>query len=205
MVNGLTGQPIQHGDNFFTSDVTNHLFEPIGQPFGMDLIALNIQRGRDHGLPSYNRFREVCGLRPVTSFEDLASIMSEKSARVMRRVYRSVDDIDLFIGGVSEHLIKGGVVGPTFACIIAEQFRRLKNGDRFWFENGGLEASFTEDQLREIRKSSLARILCDNSDVQSMQPLALVQTFDWNPKIECKSNEIPRIDLGYWKNEPVWS
>ncbi|XP_054159947.1 chorion peroxidase-like [Oppia nitens] len=205
MINGLTGQPIQHGDNFFTSEVTNHLFEPIGQPFGMDLISLNIQRGRDHGLPSYNRFRQVCGLRAIRNFGDLSSVMNQNAVQAINQVYRHVDDIDLFIGGVSENPINGGLVGPTFACIIAEQFRRLKMGDRFWFENGGLESSFNEIQLREIKKSSLSRILCDNSDIRFMQPLALVQTFDWNPKLECRGNDIPTVDLTFWRNEPVWT
>lgn len=143
------------------------------------LITLLITEGRDHGLPPYNKFREVCGLKPIKDFQDLSTIMNPSVAQAMSRVYRSVEDIDLFIGGVSENHISGGLVGPTFACIIAEQFRRLKTGDRFWFENGGLESSFTEEQLKEIRKSSLSRVLCDNSDVQFMQPLAMVQTFDW--------------------------
>lgn len=143
-------------------------------------MALNVQRGRDHGIPGYNAWREVCGLNRINSFEDLANVMNPAAAQAMSRLYRSVDDIDLFIAGVSENHIRGALVGPTFACIIAEQFRRAKIGDRFWFENGGQESSFTEEQLREIRKSSFARILCDNSDnIQSMQPLAMVQNYNW--------------------------
>lgn len=115
----------------------------------------------------------------MSGFRDLESVMNPSVAQAMSRVYRNVEDIDLFIGGVSERHIKGALVGPTFACIIAEQFRRLKNGDRFWFENKGLESSFTDDQLTEIRKSSLARVLCDNSNVQLMQPLAMVQIYQW--------------------------
>ncbi len=115
----------------------------------------------------------------MSGFRDLESVMIPSVAQAMSRVYRDVEDIDLFIGGVSEWHVKGALVGPTFACIIAEQFRRLKKGDRFWFENSGLESSFTDDQLREIRKSSLARVLCDNSNVRLMQPLAMVQIYQW--------------------------
>ena len=66
---GLATQPRQKFDNIFTEQVTNHLFQPKNHSFGMDLVALNLQRGRDHGLPGYNAFRELCGLKRVTDFD----------------------------------------------------------------------------------------------------------------------------------------
>lgn len=92
-------------------------------------MALNIQRGRDHGLPGYVKYREICGLSRVNSFDDLKRIFSNgQVADVMAQLYRHVEDIDLFIAGSSEKVLPGAVVGPTFACIIGEQFRRFKEG-----------------------------------------------------------------------------
>ena len=54
-----------------------------------------------------------------------------------------MDDIDLFPAGVAERSVEGGLLGPTFACIIGTQFRNLRKGDRFWYENAGNQA-FTE-------------------------------------------------------------
>jgi hypothetical protein len=67
-----------------------------------------------------------------------------------------------FTGGMAEKPVRGGIVGPTFACILGQQFLNLKKGDRFWYENGGHPGSFRPDQLQEIRRTSLARVICDN-------------------------------------------
>ena len=68
---GHSEDHMQPSDRFFVEDVTGHLFdEQEGDGKGFDLVALNIQRGRDHGLPSYNKFRERVGLEKVSSFSD---------------------------------------------------------------------------------------------------------------------------------------
>ena len=81
----------------------------------------------------------------------------------------------MYIGGLSETPVTGAVVGPTFGCILAKQFEALKKGDRFYYENGPSKTSFTLGQLDEIRKMSLSKIICDNSDIQFIQPNAFLQ------------------------------
>ena len=50
-------------------------------------------------------------------------------------VFRSTEDIDLYVGGIAERPVPGGNVGRTFGCIIGYQFRDLRKGDKYWFEN----------------------------------------------------------------------
>ncbi len=56
--------------------IVNSLFD--GEPMGFDLVALNIQRGRDHGVPGYVQYREICQVGSASSFEDLSVNMSPK-------------------------------------------------------------------------------------------------------------------------------
>ena len=58
-----------------------------------------------------------------------------------------MDDIDIYVGGLSENSINGAIVGPTFSCIMALQFRDLKKGDRFYYENGPSATSFTPGEI----------------------------------------------------------
>ncbi|CAG5118421.1 unnamed protein product, partial [Candidula unifasciata] len=62
----------QKVDRNIVDELTLHLFEPnsTSPGKGLDLASLNIQRGRDHGLPSYTKWRNFCGLRPVYGFND---------------------------------------------------------------------------------------------------------------------------------------
>ncbi|GFY77035.1 peroxidase mlt-7, partial [Trichonephila inaurata madagascariensis] len=116
-------------------------------------------------------------------------------------IHRNVHDIDFFSGGLAETPLNGAVIGPTFACLLGRQFHYLRRGDRFWFENDIPPSSFTKEQLTEIRKSTLARILCDNADsADFMQPSAMYVTDPFlNAYQTCSSADIPSMDLTKWK------
>lgn len=205
LLRGLSIQASEKFDRHFSEELTNHLFGG-RSPFGMDLVALNIQRGRDHGLPSYNQWRKICQLPFANDFSDLVDVMDPSVVSQLQTLYNDVNDIDIFIGGIAETPTAGSLLGHTFLCIVGDQFARLRLGDRFFYENGGLEASFSEAQLDQIRQTSLARVMCDNSDdLEMMQPLAFVQAHLANKRALCRvGNLIPQISLEPWQNEPVW-
>ena len=71
IIKGLTIQASESYDNNFSDDVTDNLFDD--GDFGLDLIAINMQRGRDHGIPGYVEYRSVCGLGRAESFDDLST------------------------------------------------------------------------------------------------------------------------------------
>ena len=144
---GLATQPRQKFDNIFSEQLTNHLFQGRNRSFGMDLVALNIQRGRDHGLPGYTAFREKCGLGRVTQFDYLKDYIPAKIVDRLKLIYDSVEDIDLFVGGISESAAPGALLGPTFQCLIGDQFKRLQHGDRFYYDSSSNPGRFTEAQL----------------------------------------------------------
>lgn len=113
-------------------------------------------------------------------------------------MFRSVDDIDLYTGALSEIPLEESILGPTLTCLILDQFVRLKYGDRFWYENPHTIQTFSEQQLREIRKTSLAGIICDNTDhIDNINPFVMERQRKGNEQISCK--EIPKPNFEYWK------
>ncbi|KAF2896233.1 hypothetical protein ILUMI_09939 [Ignelater luminosus] len=198
---GLCDQPTQRRDEFISKELTNHLFQTSGFSFGMDLAAINIQRGRDHGLPSYTAWREPCGLIPLRNWTDFNRIMSSETVQRFKSLYEHFDDIDLFSGGLAERPVRGGIVGPTFACIIAQQFSNLRRGDRFWYENGNFESSFTPAQLQQIRKITFAHVLCKTTnEIETIQPFVFLSAdASRNVRVPCDDPIIDNFDLSFWK------
>ncbi|KAH8417137.1 hypothetical protein KR222_004376, partial [Zaprionus bogoriensis] len=199
LLRGMASQRALKRDEFITPELTNHLFQTPGFPFGLDLAAINIQRGRDHGLPPYTSWRVPCGLSPIQSWDDFANVVGPESAKRIGHAYRSVHDIDLFVGGIAERPVVGGLVGPTFACIIAQQFSNSRRGDRFWYENGGFESSFTPAQLHSLRRVSLAQVLCRAVGGGTFQPHIFIPAeFTDNERQTCGSGILRSIDLSPW-------
>jgi peroxidase len=142
--------------------------------FGLDLVAINMWRGRDHGLPGYNTYRQVCGLSPMTNFQDLLEVMDRSVVDRLASVYRSVNDIDLYIGGLVERHLPGSMLGPVFSCIISDQFARSKEGDRFFYEHGGHQNSFSSG-------TCLKTFLFSSEFVFNFHPLRVCSSVARNP------------------------
>jgi len=157
LLRGLAYQLHQDVDVFIVDEVRNFLFGPPGAG-GFDLAALNIQRGRDHGLPGYNVARVKYGLDPVTSFEDISSD-PEVVAR-LKAAYDDVDQIDIWVGGLAEDHHHKALVGSLFYRMIVEQFEALRDGDRFFYRN-----TLSRREIRQVKRTKLAHIIRRNTTI----------------------------------------
>ena len=155
---GLATQRAQELDNQLVDAVRNFLFGPPGAG-GFDLASLNIQRGRDHGLPSYNQLRADLGLRKVQSFAEISSNPAVQAK--LDAVYTSVYDVDAWVGGLAEDHVPGAMVGETFFTVLRDQFERLRDGDRFWHES-----YLPPDLLRLVRGQTLAQVIRRNTGIR---------------------------------------
>jgi hypothetical protein len=158
-------------DLMAVSSIRNLLFGNFGAG-GQDLMALDVQRGRDHGLPDYNTMRVAMGLPAVTSFTQITSNVQVQ--RELAAAYPGgVNTIDAFEGGLAEDHVAGSDVGPLFQAIMANQFQRLRDGDRFFY----LNESFNPSELSLIQQSnSLTKVIEANTNITNLQPDAMVFT-----------------------------
>ena len=195
---GLLGNVSETINRGMAEGLTKHLFQQPGSEHGFDLAALNIQRGRDHGLPGYGAWRRECGnMLDAVFFEDTAyEIKSAKARNVLDELYNVVEHSDLWVAGLAEDHLPGAMVGPTFHCILKRQFTRSRDGDRFWYERPEV---FSVEQLAEIKKISLSRVICNNLyTVVSIQPDAFLPATGDNQRIECEFG-LPAMNMSKWK------
>jgi len=177
----------QHVDNTIVGPLRNFLFGPPGSG-GFDLASLNIQRGRDHGLPSYNRVRGDFGLKAVRNFGQITS--NAALASRLQQLYGSVDNVDAWVGLLAEDHVRGGSLGPTATAILIDQFTRLRDGDRFWYQNG----QFSTADLAMLERTKLRDVLQRNSGAAGLQPnvfVVCVADFNHSGAVD----ELDRLDF----------
>ncbi len=157
ILRGMSVQVCQDFDVFVVDEVRNFLFGLPGSG-GFDLASLNIQRGRDHGLPDYNSLRVAMGLTPAQSMADISSnpvIVDRLSA-----AYASPDQIDPWVGGLAEDALDGALVGELVKAVLADQFERLRDGDRFWYTR-----ILTAAQRERVQSTRLADVIRRNTSI----------------------------------------
>ncbi|CAB4007294.1 peroxidasin homolog, partial [Paramuricea clavata] len=179
---GMLGNVSQEMDNEMAIGLTDNLFErPNIDRIGLNLAALNMQRGREHGLPFYSAFLAECqrrfpGLYPVDVsdvFESIKSVYNNKP-----------QNTDLFPAGIGElptnrefgrprrrfqddGILPDPILGPTFTCLLIDQFERARDGDRFFYpENSQIPMNLSP--WRETVTSCVQRpcrfngVFCEN-------------------------------------------
>jgi peroxidase len=148
------------------NEVRDELFNEVvpGVGYGQDLLALDIQRGRVNGIGSYNEVREALGLPAVTSFSQITSNVTVQ--KELQEAYGNVNNIDAIEGGLAEDPVPGSDVGPLFQAIMANQFTRLRDGDRFFYLN---ETFTPAEQALLNQGNTLAKVIELNTGVTNLQ------------------------------------
>ena len=160
---GMGIQIQQSMDAKVVDDVRNFLFGPPGAG-GLDLAAININRGRERGIPHFNKVREAFGLQTYRTFEQI--IANEEVAGTLDEMYGSVNDIDAWVGMLAEQHMEGALFGETVMTIMHHQFGALRDGDRFYYES---DPSLTEEEKDFIKHTKFSEIIMRNTGIELMQ------------------------------------
>ena len=146
---GMSSQATEREDTIITPDLRGKVFGPLDFT-RRDLMAINMQRARDHGLPDFNTARRAYGLDAIASFEDLNPLYGideivTRNIEDLRDVYNNdINRCDIWACGLAETIPSDTpdpelrrIAGPgeLFSEVLFDQFMRIRHGDRFWWEN----------------------------------------------------------------------
>ena len=122
------------------------------------MATLNIQRGRDHGIASYNEVRAAYGLRPARNFRGISPDSATQDR--LAEAYDTVDEVDVWVGGLADPPLRGAMVGETNFAVLSDQFLRLRDGDRFWYQR-----QLNQELQKLVERQTLSKIIKRNTDV----------------------------------------
>lgn len=147
----------------------NLLFTRVDGEDGIDLISLNIQRGRDHALPSYNSIRARFGRGRVTSFSQITKDKNVVSR--LQSVYETVDKVEAWPGMMAEDHARGSSMGPTLLEVWRREFTRHRDGDQFHYQRPGLFSKEMRAKIPRVRNlftngNTFRAIILRNSKVR---------------------------------------
>uniref|UniRef100_A0A8D1AZ72 Myeloperoxidase n=1 Tax=Sus scrofa TaxID=9823 RepID=A0A8D1AZ72_PIG len=197
LLRGLMATPakLNRQNQIVVDEIRERLFEQVMR-IGLDLPALNMQRSRDHGLPGYKAWRRFCGLPEPSTVGELGTVLKNLDlARKLMAQYGTPANIDIWMGGVAEPLNRKGRVGPLLACLIGTQFRKLRDGDRFWWQNKGV---FSKQQQQALAKISLSRIICDNTGITVVSKKNIFMSNRF-PRDFVNCSTLPALNLTSWR------
>ena len=105
----LANQTAPEMDLFVSDAIRNTLFTNVqGRP--EDLVARNIQRGRDHGIPGYDKLRRACGMADIVGREAPEEINAKDWEKLMKTYNNDPSMIDGFTAGLAETAPADGMV-----------------------------------------------------------------------------------------------
>ncbi|XP_014216768.1 dual oxidase-like [Copidosoma floridanum] len=163
LVMGLTSQVAEREDSLLTSDIRDSLFGPREHSL-RDLGALNIMRGRDNGLLDYNAFRKHLGLAPRRYWNEINPELFNRNPELLRSLMEiyanNLSNVDVYLGGMLEST---SGPGELFSTIIQDQFLRLRDADRFWFENE-INGIFIKSEIEDIRSVTMWDIITNTTN-----------------------------------------
>lgn len=174
ILRGTAHESAQEVDTSVVDALRNQLFEKVDGEEGFDLISINLQRSRDHALPSYNRVRQLFGFSQARTFSQITR--NRVVAARLSKAYRGrVDDVELFVGLLAEDHVPGSTFGRTMNAVWKREFTRMRDGDQFLYlrteKLPSLIKNHFKDWIAKLRRPegiTLREIILKNSGINNL-------------------------------------
>ncbi|MBK7410616.1 MAG: hypothetical protein IPJ40_22690 [Saprospirales bacterium] len=147
----------------------------------MDLVSINIGRGRDRGILRLNGLRVAMGLPAHTGFSDITT--NSANASSLQTLYGDPNNVDLWVGLLAEDPMPNSVFGQTLFTLLRLQFTNLRDGDRFYYKN---DPAISPQDLALIEATTMQDIVLRNTEIPVLQEAVFLAE---PHELLCQSNE----------------